>query len=361
MIIMTPIKPFYLFSTLTGLGFVAQWIIMILNGSLFAMMLASWKNTFPDGAPLKTWTGLWPIDFGLGILVVFFGGLLDSTDLLNHEPFLLLADLIFSLAVCGTMTLIEDRRNRKNGPLRYPAFWQIMWNFFGAASIMPTFSRHYVVNRSTNSPSLPRDQAQALPFTALWTLILAVALFVPALLGAEPFRIQDSVVVWFLAPLAIGPFQDLVSALISRSSTSSTLFASPVSVAYSIVGTVSAVIHISVLTRVFQNPDLSWSRVYWPTPSAVQPGPTLIHESALLFIQFGHLTVSLSILAIGFYTIGSGKAVASRSSADRLGASITMLKLVAVEGIFGPGAALAWLMSTRERESHDGNTLSKKD
>ncbi|KAI0887791.1 uncharacterized protein GGS22DRAFT_185170 [Annulohypoxylon maeteangense] len=355
---MPPIKPFYLFSTIAGLGFVAQWILMMLNGSLFAMILASWKSTFPDGAPLKSWTGLWPIDLPLGILVVFFGGLLDSTDLLNHEPFLLLADLIFSLAVCGTMTLVEDRRNRKTGPLRYPAFWQIMWNFFGAASIMPTFSRHYVTNRSTNSPSLPRDQAQALPFTALWTLVLSVTLFAPALLGAEPFRIQDSVIAWFLAPLAVGPFQDLVGTLISRSGSLYKGFASPVSVAYSIVGAVSAIIHISVLTRVFQNADLSWSRVYWPSPSAVQPGPTLIHESALLFIQFGHLSVSLSILAIGFYTIVLKNSAVSRPSTERSSTSITALKLLAVEGLLGPGAALAWIMSTREQHSDD--TLTKK-
>ncbi|KAI1211226.1 uncharacterized protein F4807DRAFT_458799 [Annulohypoxylon truncatum] len=357
---MTLVKPFYLFSALAGLGFIAQWILMILNGSLFAMILASWTNTFPDGSALKTWTGFWPIDFTLGILVVFFGGLLDSTDLLNHEPFLLLADLILSLAVCGTMTLVEDRRDRKKGPLRFPAFWQLMWNFFGAASIMPTFSRYYVMNRCVNSPGLSRDQAQALPFTALCMLAISSALFAPALLGAEPFRIQDSVIVWFLAPVAVGPFQDLVSALISRSSSVYKGFGSPISVAYSIVGTVSAVIHIFVLLRTFQNPELSWSRVYWPCPSAVQPGPTLIHESALLFIQFGHMTVSASILAIGAYMIGSKKALASSSLAERLWTNTPVLKLMAVEGIFGPGAALAWLMSTRERERNVDDALSKK-
>ncbi|KAI0891799.1 hypothetical protein F4806DRAFT_290391 [Annulohypoxylon nitens] len=358
---MTLVKPLYLFSILAGLGFVAQWALMTLNGSLFAMILASWENTFPDGMPLKTWTGLWPIDLPLGILVVFFGCLLDSTDLLNHEPFLLLSDLILSLAVCGTMTLVEDRRNRKTGPLRYPAFWQIMWNFFGAASIMPIFSRHYVMNRSANSPSLPRDQAQALPFTVLWTLVLSVTLFAPALLRAEAFHIQDSVIVWFLAPLAIGPFQDLVSTFISRSGSLYKGLADSVTIAYSIVGTTSAIVHISVLTQVFQNPDLSWSRVYWPSPSAVQPGPTFIHESALLFIQFGHLAVSLSILAIGFYTIGPGVALTSPSPIDRLRASVPILVLLTVECVFGPGAALAWLMSTREGDIDGAHSTRKQE
>ncbi|KAI2472959.1 hypothetical protein F4781DRAFT_382426 [Annulohypoxylon bovei var. microspora] len=360
MIIMSLVKPFYVFSALAGLGFAAQWIVMTLNGSLFATILASWKSTFPGGTPLKTWTGLWPIDLSFGILVVFFAVLLDSDNLLNHEPFLLLADLILSLAVCSTMTLVEDRRNRKTGPLRYPAFWQMMWNFCGAASVMPIFSRHYVMNRSANSPGLPRDQAQALPFTVLWTLVLSIPIFAPALLGAEQFWIQDGIVFWIHSPVLVGPFQDLVSALISRCGSLYKGFASPISAAYFIVGTVSAVTHISVLARVFQNPDLSWSRVYWPSPSAVQPGPTLIHESSLLFIQFGHLTVSLSILAIGFYTIGSEKALTARSSAERLRASGPILKLLAVEGIAGPGAALAWLMSRRERERTSADALSKK-
>ncbi|KAI1097491.1 hypothetical protein F4804DRAFT_327448 [Jackrogersella minutella] len=354
------VDPCYVFATIAGLGFIAQWVLMVLNGSLFAILLASLKSQFPDGSPVKpVWTGIWPIDFSLRILVVFFGGLLNSTELLNHGPFLLLGDLVLSLVVCGTMTLVEDRRNRRSGPLRYPAFWQIMWNFFGAASVMPTFSRLYVTNRSANSPSLPRDQAQALPFTALWSVILAVPIFGPSLVAVKPFRVQDGVIVWFIAPLAIGPFQDLTSCLIASSHSFYKGFANPVAVAYFIVGAVSAAIHIGVCKQVFQSPDLSWSRVYWPKPSAVQHGSTLIQESALLFIQFGHLAVSLSIFAIGFYTLGSRKGLTAQSSSEKIWASVPILKLLAIEAIAGPGVALAWLLSRREREITAVNSLRK--
>ncbi|KAI1410707.1 hypothetical protein F5Y13DRAFT_167185 [Hypoxylon sp. FL1857] len=352
------VNPVYVFSALSFLGFVGQWIVMIINGSLVAMLLAAWKGTAPNGTPVKPgWTGIWPIDFALGVLAVFFGGLLDAdaADLFNHAPFLLLVDLISSLAVCGIMTLVEDRRNRTTGPLRYPALWAIMWNYFGAASVVPVFSRLYVQNRPVNSPDLPRDQAQALPFTALWSVFLSLPLLVPALLGAEPFRIQDGVVVWFFAPLAVGPFQDLVSGLISRCSSFYKGFRSPVTVAYGIAGTVSAVVHLGVITRILQSPGLSWSRIYWPNPSAVQPGLTLINEAALLFIQFGHMAVSLSVLAVGIYTLG----LAAKSSAERSRASGPIFTLILIEAIAGPGAALAWLLSRRERDIAAANSSSK--
>ncbi|KAI1141247.1 hypothetical protein F5Y05DRAFT_255595 [Hypoxylon sp. FL0543] len=352
------LDPVYVFSALSLLGFVGQWIVMIINGALVAMLLAAWKGSAPNGTPVKpAWTGIWPIDFALGVLAVFFGGLLDvdAADLFSHPPYLLLVDLILSLAVCGMMTLVEDRRNRRAGPLRYPALWAIMWNYFGAASVVPVFSRLYVQHRPANSPSLPRDQAQALPFTALWSVLLSLPLLAPAVLGAEPFRIQDGVVVWFLAPLAVGPFQDLVSALISRCSSFYRGFASPVTVAYSIVGLVSAAVHLGVLARIFQSPGLSWSRIYLPNPTAVQSGPTLINEAALLFIQFGHLAVSLSVFALGIYTLGFvAKPPAESSRGKRF-----VFMLVIIEAIAGPGAALAWLLSSRERETSTADSRSK--
>ncbi|KAI0835102.1 hypothetical protein F5Y06DRAFT_277380 [Hypoxylon sp. FL0890] len=354
----TLVDPFYVLSTLSFLGFMGQWIVMIINGALVAMLLAAWKGTVPNGTPVKpAWTRIWPIDFALGVLAVFFGGLLDAdaADLFSHAPFLLLVDLILALAVCGMMALVEDRRNRRTGSLRYPALWAIMWNYFGAASVVPALTRLYVQNRPATSPGLPRDQAQALPFTALWSVLLSLPLLAPAVLGAEPFRIQDGVVAWFFAPLAIGPFQDLVSALISRCSSFYKGFASPVTVAYSIVGVVSAVIHLGVLMRIFQNPDLSWSSIYWPNPSAVQQGPTLINEAALLFIQFGYLALSLSVLALGFYTLGS----AAKSSAEKSRASGSILTFVIIEAVAGPGAALAWLLSRREGEISAANSQSK--
>jgi hypothetical protein len=111
--------PWYVFRALTVFGFYTQWIVMIMNGSFVAMVVTNWHGVFPTGTPVKTaWTGIWPIDFVLGLLVVFFGAVNNIADLTDLGPFLMLVDLVFTLVVFNIMTLVEDRRNRKTGPLR---------------------------------------------------------------------------------------------------------------------------------------------------------------------------------------------------------------------------------------------------
>ncbi|OTB03635.1 hypothetical protein M426DRAFT_12353 [Hypoxylon sp. CI-4A] len=346
------VNPNYVFFTLAFLGLLAQWAFMIANGSLVAMLIATWKGVLPDGTHVKqTWTRIWPLDFTVGLLTVFFLGILEE-----RGPYLFAVDLILTLVVWGTMLLVEDRRGQKAGPLRNSSLWQVMWGFFGAASVVPVVSHSYIKIRPGNSPSLPHEQAQAIPFTALWTLAISSALLLPAALGADTSRLQDGVAVWFLGPLTGGLFQDLVSSLIARSRGFYKGFSNPIVVAYSIVGLVSAATHISVMTLVFQSPELSWTQMYLPNPFAVQPGPNLIQEAGHLFIQFGYTFISLSVLLVGIYTLRSRNTSNAQSKKNGLGAVLT---LATIEGIAGPGAALAWFLCKRERE-HTAATLSKK-
>ncbi|KAI0382258.1 hypothetical protein F5Y04DRAFT_253341 [Hypomontagnella monticulosa] len=355
------ISPSYIFSALFCLGFFNQWITMIMHGSLVAMLLAAWKGVAPNGAAVKsTWTGIWPIDFTLSVLSVFFGGLLNLDELPNIGPYLLLADLIFTLAICGTMTLVEDRRNRKTGSLRYPAFWQVMWGYCGAASVLPIYSHLYVKHRLVNSPGLPRDQAQALPFTALSSVTLPLFLLLPTMLGATPFQVSDGVVVWFLAPIAVGLFQDSVSFLISRGGPFYRGVKNPIIVTYAIVGTASALVHLAVVAYIFSSPDLSWIKIYWPNRDAVQHGPTIIADAAMLFIQYGYPSVSLSVFALSIYALGFDKVLAAQSLADKLQASGPLFTISALMAIGGPGAGLAWLLCGRECDTDAANALRKK-
>lgn len=106
--------PPYTFRALTGLGFLTQWVTMLVNGTLHAMFQAAWQGVLPTGALAKvSWTGIWPVDYILGLLAVFFHGLVNGTEFSDAGPFLMLADLVFALAVCNLMTVVEDRRNRK--------------------------------------------------------------------------------------------------------------------------------------------------------------------------------------------------------------------------------------------------------
>ena len=111
--------PYYIFRAFTAFGFYTQWVVMMMNGSFVAMLVTNWNGVFPTGTPVKTaWTGVWPIDYVLGLLVVFFGAVNNVPDLPDIGPFLNLVDLVFALVVFSIMTLVEDRRNRKTGPLR---------------------------------------------------------------------------------------------------------------------------------------------------------------------------------------------------------------------------------------------------
>lgn len=93
---------------------------MIMNGSFVEMLLTKWNGFFPTGTAVKAaWTRVLPIDLVLGLLVVFFGAVNNINDLPDIAPFLMLVDLVFALVVFNMMTLVEDRRNRKTGPLRW--------------------------------------------------------------------------------------------------------------------------------------------------------------------------------------------------------------------------------------------------
>lgn len=224
-----------------------------------------------------------------------------------------------------------------------------MWNYCGAGSVLPVYSRLYVKTRLANKPGISHEQAQALPFTALWVVALSLPLLAPAVLGATPFQIQNGIVVWFFSPLTVGPIQELVSALISRLGFSKGM-ASPVTIAYCIAGSVSAAAHLGVASWAFLSPELSWSRIYWPDHGRVQQGPDLLTDAAVIFMQYGHIVVQLCVLTLGIYTLGY----------ERLRTGHPVLMLVVVMAIAGPGAALAWLLCRSEEQMATGEAESKR-
>lgn len=112
-------NPYGIFRLLTFIGFSSQWLCMFFNGSFMAMLNIFPKEAFPAGTPLKTvWTGFFPLDWLLTLLVGFFGVIANVHDLPDIGPHLMLVDLVYALGVFNLMTVIEDRRNRKTGPLR---------------------------------------------------------------------------------------------------------------------------------------------------------------------------------------------------------------------------------------------------
>lgn len=221
------------------------------------------------------------------------------------------------------------------------------------------YSHLYLAKRANNTPRLSANQGQALPWIALWNVAISLPLLLPAVLGAAPFQVQDGVVIWFLLPLTLSPFQDLVSYLIASSGCGS-VFKSPIRVAYWIVGVVSGVVHVGVALWAFVAPGLSWSRIYWPNHGAVQHGPTFMTEGATLFMQYDHAVIYLCVLGLGAYMLGFDDILAAVSGAERLRAARPLLKLTAMTVIAGPGAGLSWLLCHREKQMEAVDAQSKQ-
>ncbi|KAJ8126919.1 hypothetical protein O1611_g6720 [Lasiodiplodia mahajangana] len=354
---MASIKPKYVLSLLSALGLLAQWGAMAANGTLLGLMITAWEGRFPDGSPMRTtWSGIWPLDYVIGLLVAFFYPVLNVIDLDSPAPVLLLTDLLLSLTVFSFMSLVQGQRSKGKGLLRYPAVWQLAWQFFGAATIMPIYLHSYMQTRASNDPALQIDQAHKLPFMAFWAVLTNLPLLLPGIMGASPFIIQLSIVVWFFLPLTTGFIQNHISTLFtcyrpSRANNS-------VALGYAIVGSVSATVHVLVGLWARSSPDMTWTRMYWPAYSAVQPGSNLILQGATLFCQYGHMSLRSSVTTLTMYTIGQHLfATGSSFETTRAGRRIVLLTTTLL--FFGPGAAAAWLFYMLETETNKPVEMTK--
>ncbi|KFA66963.1 hypothetical protein S40285_05752 [Stachybotrys chlorohalonatus IBT 40285] len=343
----------YTFRTLSIYGVAALWGLMAVNGTLGLLVQTAWYRVYPTGTTHNfAWTGIWPVDFQIGLLVSFFYSLFAVAELPDDGPFLLGLDLLLALAVFNLMTLVEDRRNRKTGSLRVPVWWQSLWNFFGAACVLPVYIGMYVEKRARTSPGrVPAPQAQALVFSALWLLTLSLPTLLPGLLLSSPYRIQAGVVMWLAGPFTLGPFQDIVAySLSGHSATRGLGFRNPVKAAYTILGVASALVHVAVVLGALVDSHTSVSRIYVPQHARLVPGTqTALIEGAMLFTQYDYIGITLTTLAAGLFLLrrraGNKKVVRSQGNT-----SSGMGTMAGLTALFGPGAGMAWLLCKKEDE-----------
>ena len=61
------------FHTLAAVATFLLWGISLYNGTVKALILTAWHQRLPDGTPFTTsYTGIFPLDFPISLLVAFF-------------------------------------------------------------------------------------------------------------------------------------------------------------------------------------------------------------------------------------------------------------------------------------------------
>lgn len=137
--------------------------------------------------------------------------------------------------------------------------------------------------------------------------------------------------------------------------------ARPVTVAYGVVGAVSALAHIVVAIWARLTEGVSWSRVYCPNHAAVQAGPLHMTEGAMLFMQYDHVVIYLCVLGLGVYLLEVEKLFTLKHSTDARRVKGRMLTLVVLTVVAGPGAGLAWLLCQREKDANFGKAEKRSE
>ncbi|KAI1163102.1 hypothetical protein F5B18DRAFT_652010 [Nemania serpens] len=324
---------------------------MALNGTLVKMLEVSGSGIFPDGRVMGlSYTGLALADRLICILVAFFDVL---SNLVDVAPYLMLLDLVGSILVINLMTLVENRRTPRLG--LSPTLWQYLWNSGGVAVFFPIYALNYTDEKPRKTHPLPRSEAQALPFTVMWSVILALPLFIPALVTASPLRVQQGVVAFFFAIPAFSAFQAIARRTIAKSGYIGV--ARPIRLAYLIAGGVSAVIHVSIILYVtkYNKLGLSLSRVFIPHPSNIQlHQPRVMTEASLLFIQYDYVIINAVVALLGFYAAYYGP------TRRAVGGHKGLLTTTLISGILGAGAGLAFVLCSLEgREDPPKKPVSK--
>ncbi|ORY69609.1 uncharacterized protein BCR38DRAFT_405314 [Pseudomassariella vexata] len=293
-----------IFRSLAALGFCLVWGVMAVNGSLGTLLETITTGVFPDGRVLKAeYTGVWFIDYLLCILVVFFDSLLSAAD---PAPYLMLLELVATLFVVNMMTLVEGRRPGGSTWLQHPAIWQYAWNCGGVAVFLPIWVLLYVKQGSAVASRLSAAHVQALPFTAIWSLLLVLPLTLPPLVGASPSQVQIGIVIFFLTPPLFVGCQSFLRSIFSRtlSPSLSQRNTKPIGTSYLIAGIASALVHVGIVYRAnfSSSTDTSLDRIFFPHYNAVQlHRPDTLSNGALLFIQYDYVLMSLTILLLGIH------------------------------------------------------------
>ncbi|KAK8115728.1 hypothetical protein PG984_012230 [Apiospora sp. TS-2023a] len=350
------------FGALASVAFILLWGVSLWNGTVTAMVRAAWVGQLDGQTALRTsYTGFFPVDFVLSLLVAFFFYGTNG----SHPGFqLFLVDAYATLQVAFVWLYIEGSRAQpRSWTLRNPVVFGLLWQGFGAAIALPLYFMYHLrwqrdwYNNNSNknkhtlaSPSL--EAARALPFAFLLGAVL------PAVVGMLPtwYPSRDAqthqviLAVWQLDPIYVSVTQTIL-VKVQRSPPGPATLSRQRNAAWWVrfclvlAAGLSAMAHIYTMVSIAQFPSLGFASIY--VPNLLTGPPDAHHRLAngpWLFLQYDLIIITTSCLSWAF-CVTEPQLSAGNKWCSRM---LLGLGLIAGTVLLGAGSVVSLVLFFRE-------------
>ncbi|KAI9684605.1 MAG: hypothetical protein M1822_005693 [Bathelium mastoideum] len=338
------------FLTLSICAVFLLWGVSLFNGTVTALITSSWNGRFEDGTPFNTtYTGIFPIDFPLSLLVAFFFYGTNG----SHAGFqLFLIDAYATLQSAFVWLYAESSRpNRKPFAVANPIIWGLIWQAFGAAIALPLYFRYHLRwldgTRDHLSP-MDLPSARALPVSfALGALLPAVIGMLPTWYPRPDVVHQNILAAWQPDPVWVSIIQAVLVLVLSstRQNDKKAVWWTKASYLLGAVSSASGHIYAFGSLLMSSDPAMTFIKVYVPFLFAGPEGASLIlARGPWLFLQYDLIIISTSCISWAYL-------LTTRCLPRHAGIrSILPIMFLCGGVIFGPGAVVSLALFWRESQ-----------
>jgi len=324
---------------------------MIWNGTLRALIITSWYGQLDDGTPFKTkYTGIFPLDFCLSILVAFWFYGTNGSDAGSQ---LFLIDMLPITNSAYLWLYVESTRTcEKPSAISYPIIWGLLWQSFGAAFIIPVYyynHLNWIDSKSMALPSIDSSSAKALPLSFALGAILAIMVILPTWIDRSPILHQDILAVWNVYPLWVSLAQIGAVAVFASSKKSKDKAVWWTRFSYLTAAMFSSLGHLytAISMLISAEPSVGLVRMYVPfLPAGPQGAHEVLEFGPWLFLQYDNIIISFSSLSWAYILLDRSLAKDS-SMRFRLPTTLLISSIV-----LGPGATVSLALFMRESALH---------
>ncbi|EED19831.1 conserved hypothetical protein [Talaromyces stipitatus ATCC 10500] len=346
------------FLTLSVTACILLWGVSLLNGTVSALITASWNGNFDDGTPFNTkYTGIFLIDFPISLLVAFF---FYGTNGSHPGYQLFLIDAYATLQSAFVWLYAESfRLNDKPFAVSNPIIWSLMWQAFGAAIALPLYFRLHLkwIDETRNRLS-PMDTASARALPAsfiLGALLPAVIGMLPTWYPRADVLHQNILASWQPDPIWVSTIQALLVFVLSSKTRNDLKAVWWTQLSYLLATVSSASGHIYAISSLLASTDpaITFVKVYVPFLFTGPEGATQkLASGPWLFLQYDLIIISISCMSWAYLL--TVRVLPENHWVHRLLPIIFLSSSV----VLGPGAtvslALFW------REGHLRSVRTKK-